>query len=664
MAQVVNFRPHKQYHGVNPEDRRRSWLDSYEGHKWTVTDTIGTGDDSQIINFDVPMADGRSLIRHEDLYATAKELVFWIRAGTYTRIDDAERHKQYGANMVRLCYGLTARGIYSFGSLTTIEIDAICADAAFGADGLTVCSQRIKKLLSEYTNWGEVPEYLAKDKEFDAVAVRDQLNIPRRWLKAEVESEVRSATARLNGKLLLSVADLKEEPITSQNINLVTMVIEALFALRHVIEATSIAFRPFPEGAARRAEDLGRLISRTPVPPPELAMRLLENTTRYMIDHNEHVLALYRDLMAERGSSSWSRGRAEEVAKRVRSLVVACYILIAAFTARRTEEIKLLERECLAGNNGDGWWMRIYIEKTERQLTWMPVPDLVARAVEILKSLTTNPDVDPKSHLFEYADPVSGKIVELSPETQLNNFTQSIGAREYANDNNETKEWSWITRQFRRLFAVIFFYRYRGRIQTLAHQLRHFDSRMTNDYVTMDPEVAKIWDQEVWNHQIEIARDIVTGRTTYSGAMGKRLTRLVEVLRVKFSDSITVVSEAAGAALVRQLRKGQHVLTPKLWVTCSCPRTHGACEKAACRKLSGYGEKDVGPEFASAGPGVCPDCPFALIGPENLVYIDEQRAALAASAKAMAMEGPTIFAELQAAQLLKITTTSNRQNAA
>ncbi|MEH6691141.1 MAG: hypothetical protein V7774_08155 [Pseudorhizobium pelagicum] len=664
MAQVLNIQPLRRNTGVDPDTRRRPWLDSYEAPKWTIRDSAGAGDETETIDFDVRMADGRSLLRHTDLCASAKELVFWMRAGTYTRLDDALRHKQYGDTMVRLCYGLTARGFNSFGSLTTIDIDAICAEAAFGYDGLTASSQRVKKVLGSFNSWDEVPKDLANDNQFNVAAVREKLNLPPQWVKSEVTSEVKTATARLNGQLLQSVADLKEEPITVQNINLVTMLIEGLFALRAFIEATTIAFRPFPEGAARRADDLGRLSTRTPVPPPELAMRLLENTTRYLVEHNEHVVTSYHDLMRSRGTSSWSRTRSEEVGRNVRSLVVACYVLIAAFTARRSDEMKLLERDCLAGNESDGWWIRVFILKTERQLTWMPIPGIAAQAVRIIGSLSSSPEVDPKGQLFEYADPVTGKMVELSPEDQLNQFTDSIGAREYANDNKkEPENWHWVTRQFRRLFAVIFFYRYRGKMETLAHHLRHFDSRMTNDYVTMDPEVAKIWDQEVWNHQIEIARDIVTGRTTYSGPMGKRLTLLVKRLREKFSGSVLVVSEAVGAALVRQLRKGQNVLTPKLWVTCSCPRTRGGCEKAACRKLSGYGEKDVGPDFASAGPGVCPDCPFALIGPENVVYIDEHREALAASAEAMAAGGPTIFAELQAAQLLKVTSFSQARTA-
>lgn len=656
----------KRHQAVDPKDRRRAWLSAYEDTKWVLSDSPGCGSDEKTVDFDVRMADGRSLIYHTELYNSAKELLFWIRAGNYTRFDDAYRHKQYAETMLRLCYGLTSRGFYSFAALTSIDIDIICEEAAFGVDGLTGASALVRKMLGQYHSWEDVPPELRTRDAFHEADVIFNLNLPPKWALPEVRSEIEAATARINGKTIVSLAALKDEPITNQNVQLVTMLFEGLFALRDFIEATSISFRPFPEGAAQRAFNLGRGTTRTPVPPPELAMRLLENTTRYLVDHVDHVVKSYHDTLSSRRSEGWY-ARALEVGTQVRSIVTAAYILIAAFTARRAEEIKMLRRDCTAGNDSDGWWMKVYIEKTERQWTWIPVPGLVARAFNAVRSLTPDGEVDPDADLFQFHDIAQNKVVNLYPENLLDTFAESIGAREYANDNTKkTQTWTWVTRQFRRLFAVIFFYRYRGKIKTLAHHLRHFDSRMTNDYVTLDPDIHKLWDQEVWHHQIEIAREIVDGRVTYKGPMGKRLTTLVKRLREKFSSQVKVVSEAAGAALVRhlqmsegavvrQIRKNQLVLTPKLWVTCSCPRNRKGCEKAACRKAAGYNDNDVGPDFAAAGPTVCPECPFALIGPENIAYIEEQAQAMSASAQASAEYGNSIFASLQAANVVKIT---------
>jgi integrase len=648
MAARLNVKPPKMHRGVDPESRRRSWLDAYENARWTVSDSEGSGK-QETINFDVRMADGRSLLEHADLYTTAKELTFWIRAGTYTRLDDALRHKHYGETMVRLCYGLTARGFSSFAALTSIDIDTICEEAAFGVDGLTAASTLLKNALSAYSSWEQVPGSLIKGQAFDLKAVVDAFNLPPTWARKELISEVSSATARLNGIMLASVADVKEEPIRVQNIQAVTMVFEALFTLRHFIEASPIGFRPFPEGAARRAADLGSTSIRTPIPPPELALRMMENSARYIVEHGDNVLAAYRAILDALRDRSWAEAIA--IRSQISSLAVACYVLIATFTARRSEEIKLLERDCIAGNDLDGWWVKVYIEKTERQRTWIPIPGIVARAVEVLRSLT--PDGAPDGPLFQYLDPVTRKFSELSPDKLLNPFAESIGAREYANDNNEkTETWNWVTRQFRRFFAVLFFYRYRGKLETLAHHLRHFNLQMTNDYVTLDPENAKIWTQEVWNYQVEVVRDLVSGRSVYSGPMGRRLNKLVARLRDKYSSSVLVVSEIMGKALLRQMKKNQMVLTPKPWVTCTCPRSRRGCEKAACRKLAGFDINDLGPDFAAAGPTVCPECPWALIGPENLAHMDEQLEAM--SVDTPSEHGGTIFAELLAANVIAL----------
>lgn len=689
MAQILNRKPLGKRSGIDPSDRRRSWLDAYENTRWELHDSIGIGK-SKYINFDVRMADGRSLLDHAELYATAKELLFWIRAGTFTQINDAYRHSQYGQTLLRLCYGLTARGIYSFRSLTTVDIDLICEEAAFGVDGLTRSSLLTREGLALFHSWADVPSTLQNSKGFDLKKVKNVFKLPLNWARKEIATEVEAATARLNGKTIVSIpasmGDDEDEPITAQNIHLVTNLFEASFALRDFIEAPTLTFRPFPEGASKRASDLGRVTTRTPVPPPELAMRLLENTTRYFASQYEHILTTYHAIEKTRGTEEWSVVRSLEVGSQVRSLSVACFILIAAFTARRAEEIKVLERDCLNGNDKDGYWLRVYIEKNGRELTWIPIPALVARAVEGLRALTPDNEGAPDGGLFQYREPRSGKIAQLSPENHLNEFAESIGAIEYSKDNEPTfhgddkavangnfdgasgskkpERWNWQTRQFRRLFAVMFFYRYRGKIETLAHHLRHFDSRMTNDYVTKDPEIAKVWDQEVWRYQVDIGRDIVSGRVTYSGAMGKRLTQLVERLRKKFIEKVQIVPEELGAVVVRKLRKGQFVLTPKLWVTCSCPRTRNACEKAACRKAAGYGPEDHGPDFSAAGPTVCPDCPFAMIGPENIVYMDEELGRAKASAVAAAADGPTIFAELQAANVLKLTGVVNDLKAA
>lgn len=635
------------------ESRRRSWLGSpYETHEWTFKDGAGEGQD-ETVSFDVRMADGRSLVEHTNLYATFKELVFWLRAGNYTRIDDAARHAQYAKTLLRVCYGLTARGFYSFSALTSVDIDFICEEAAMGFDSLMRTSAILKEKLAAYTSWEEVPHTLVGKKQFNIGALRLAFNLPKKWSAVEINSEVDVATARLNGELKQSVADLRENPITVQNVQLVTTLFDALYALRLYIEAPSIKFRPFPEGPAKRADNLGARTTKTPIAPPQLVMSLLEESVRYVANNIDAIQKQYIALLEARENGDLYRPDAEALRPRINQIAVACFILIAAFTARRTEEIKMLERDCLEGNDSDGWWMKCYIEKTERKRTWIPIPSIVARAVRVLCSFNADGEGDPNALIFDYLDPVTGKIADLAPEGKINDFARSVGAIEYANDNNDNLTWQWQPRQFRRFFAVLYIWRYKGKFESLSHHLRHFNLEMTNDYVTLDPENAKEWTREVWNFRVEIMRDLVTGKTLYTGPMGERLNKLVKRLREKFSD-VQIIPEFLAKAVIRQMDKTSVVLTPKPWVTCCCPRTASGCAKAACRKVAGFENGDVGPNYAAAGPTVCPGCPWALIGPENFGYFDDELQALAPGAEAGG-DAPTIFGELQAANIVTLS---------
>lgn len=637
--------------------RHRSWLCSaYEDNTWIIEDGVGEKQ-RYTISFVARMADGRMLSDHPDLLATAKEIVFWIRAGNYTRLDDGARHAQYGATMVRLCYGLTARGFRSFSDLSTLDIEKICEEAAFGVDGLTGASQILRDYLSTFQTWSDVPEGMFRNNEFNLDAISEKLNLPDRWARKEIKSEVIVASAKLNGKLLASVAQSKVKPITVQNIQIVTMLFDGMYALRHFIDAPTIRFKPFPEGPSAKAAELGNTTDRTPIAHPDLVLTFLEEAMRYVATHSFEILGKYQAIIDDLRTIRLDRRAAEENRQRIYQLSTACYVLIAAFTARRADEIKKLNWDCVAGNDEDGWWMKIYIEKTERQRTWIPIPAIVARAVKVLSSLSDEPDEGEVGTLFTWFDPNLDRVVELKPEDRINDFAKLVGAHEHANDNGVKAPWHWTTRQFRRFFAVLFIYRYRGRKEVLAHHLRHFNLTMTDDYTSLDPEQAKIWIKEIHDYKVTIARDIVSGRVSYTGPMGEQLRKVHEKFASIFAKNVRVVSEATARVLLRTVTKRHLVFTPKPWVTCTCPRNASGSEKAACRKLVGFEEGEVGPDFAAAGPTVCPGCPWALIGPENIEYMDKELQAMRSSF--MLEDEPTIFGELRDANIFTLESYRN-----
>jgi len=73
---------------------------------------------------------------------------------------------------------------------------------------------------------------------------------------------------------------------------------------------------------------------------------------------------------------------------------------------------------------------------------------------------------------------------------------------------------------------VLYFYRYEGAtIEVLSHHLRHFSLEMTKRYVTQDSEVAALWTDVEWGYAGDVARSIVAGERSVSGAAGERLKK-------------------------------------------------------------------------------------------------------------------------------------------
>src|SRR5690606_6932104 len=146
--------------------------------------------------------------------------------------------------------------------------------------------------------------------------------------------------------------------------------------------------------------------------------------------------------------------------------------------------------------------------------------------------------------------------------------------------------WHWHPHQFRRFFAVLYFYRFEsGSIEVLSHHLRHFSLEMTRRYITEDAEVAALWTDTEWDYMGQVARSIVSGERSISGSAGERLKktakRLIDVFRRKLQ---VATPERVGASLTLIMQRQGMVLTPKPWVTCSCPRTREAAAKAGCRR--------------------------------------------------------------------------------
>lgn len=648
------------------DNRVRDWLaSSYDDDEWVLRGSVGVKSEVSV-SFRVVMPDGRLLIDHPKLYATVKEFAFWIRAANYARMEDERTHASYINASIRICIAIINLGFSSFSELDRSDVNDICEAASQGAANLMGVGERLGSYLAKYETWDHVPDdekivrrqWSAENKltvvnTFNRKRVLEACNLPTMLARPTTKREIAAATARLNDTTIAVVRSRRKyETITRPTIFYVTGTFEALYRLRHHMDAPALMFLPFPEGACAKAEELGSATEVTPIVPPELMMRLLGATIRFLTDRADEIVETHRRAAVNRQSAgSYDNDFAVHARREATTLITACFIIIAAFTARRSEEINMMERNCLHVDESGGWWARVYIEKSTREQTWIPVPRIVAVAVGTIKRLSEEGGENEEGLLFRYYDPVLGREVGTWSERKVDAFAELVGAKSYENHEKQADVWPWQPRQFRRFFAVLFFYRYRGKKESLAHHLRHFSMATTSGYLRLDPVLDKIWLQEMQQFRRTVVLEIVEGTREFTGPMGKRIKNEAARLRGIFSKSITIVPERLASMVLKRLDRNNVLLTPWAWATCGCPNSKGGANRAACQRASVQGVTGIGPSMKDAGPSICPSCPWALLDQDNLAFMDEELAELRASNDNQA---PSIFAELQAEGLIAL----------
>lgn len=639
--------------------RQASWLVcAYRDPVWIVTDTNDHNKRAKI-DFQYRLADGRLLIDAERLYTTVKEYAWWVRDSRYSRIDDAITHATMVNNLMNVAHALSLRNIWSFCQIQPFDIEQLIEECRFGADAVLHASERVEAYLKgsgetdkkergpiglrqQGTDTRGVRVGSSRVVRMDRERIMIACNLPSSAKRLPRVAALIAAIDRDNGvprepSHRLSAKGLKPlSNLTTQALQRRLDPLEQLYAMRRRIVGDAIAFKPFPYGAARVAATKGVGTERTPIPPPALALHLLEHAAR----------CVFRD-----GSSEVVPIEPTDILR----TATACWIIIAAFTARRHEEIDDLRQGCLRGGEKCGWWLYVYIEKTLQRREWIPVPRLVARSVEVMSAISAAAQKRcGTDRLFQWLRP-SGEPVRLNVGNHLDAFAREVGVPGHRHRDGSVDAWHWHAHQFRRFFAVLYFYRYEGAtIEALSHYLRHFNLEMTKRYVTRDPEVAAVWNDVEWGYTSDVARSIVAGDRSVSGAAGDRLKKIAQRLVDTFRRKLLVASpERLAASLALVMRRQGMVLTPKPWVTCTCPRTHDAAVHAACRRGRPLDAKTVGPDFAHAGPSVCASCPHAMMEQTKLPFVNAELGHLVV-ANTSHVRADTMFGLLEKSKLVEL----------
>lgn len=630
------------------KNRRASWLwSAYKAPRWKVSNTHDS-ERTASIDFDCILPDGRSLLDAPRLIATVKEYAWWLRDPRFSRIDDAATHALMVRNMIYLAHAVSLRGLHSFAHLQPYDVETLVEDCRFGVVALTRASERLRagalrlrEEADQQSHWEGLPEYIysvsgVRQGRIHTSALLQLCNLPSGLrvtgeVSAVIGEIANAAGLRSSTGKMIDVVEVRQErkPLTVQTLQRWLDPLEQLYAMRRRIQADAISFRPFPQGAARIAAVKGIATEPTPVPPPKLILHLLEGSVR-----------IIADAVEPQGVAAVERA------------ATACWIVIAAFSARRDGEINELESDCLLGDDESGWWVRFYIEKTLQRSDSLPVPAIVARAVETLQRISAAARATTGSALiFQWKAP-DGSIVSLDCGRRLDRFAAEVGVPGHGDGPDRSVPWHWHPHQFRRFFAVLYFYRFEGAtIEALSHHLRHFNLEMTRHYITKDPEVAAMWTDVRWNYEGRVALSVASG-TAVAGSAGDRLRKVAQRIRDALARKLHVVDpNHLGSALALVMRRQGMVLTPKPWVTCTCPTTRDAARTAACRRRA-RADDPSGPDFAHAGPTVCGDCPHALVLDRHQTTLSNERNHLADAENGH--RAGTLFGALESARIIEL----------
>jgi len=635
------------------EIRRAQWLQSdYPSPVWTVADTRDPKR-TATIDFRHRLADGRLLTDKEGLYSTVKEYAWWVRDPRFSRIDDAFTHVAMVRNLLNLTHALSIRGITSFSHLQPYDVEQLIESCRYGLDGVLNARDRVDAYLKRLAKanashpqaYGGLPQYLTPSKRktrlIDAEQVMSTCHLPSSAkLLSSVAALLNQAAGANDMQMRRSLGSATSEStpnVTVQALQRWLDPLEQLYAMRRHVHADAITFRPFPTGAARVAAIKGVCVSRTATPPPRLALHLLQESAQWVLNFDPSLAGQQRNRC------------------NILRTATACWILIAAFTARRDDEIDDLRESCLRGDDESGWWLNTYVGKTLQRMEWIPVPSIVARAVQLMSAISAAArQMTGHNTIFQYVSE-DGQATRLDVGRHLDVFAELAKVPPHCPPGSPAIAWHWHPHQFRRFFAILYFYRFEdATLEALSHHLRHFSLEMTKRYVTMDPEVAAIWTDVEWGYMGHVARSIAAGERSVSGGAGEHLKRAARHLLDLFRRKLQIVTpERVGAYLAHIMHRKALVLTPKPWVTCSCPRSRDAANAAACRRQGNNDPNALGPDFAQAGPTVCCDCPHAITEPGRQIYADAEIAHLNAACESQTRAG-TLFGALEEARVVEL----------
>jgi len=340
-------------------------------------------------------------------------------------------------------------------------------------------------------------------------------------------------------------------------------------------------------------------------------------------------------------------------------LLIACVIVIAAFAARRHDELDSLRDDCIIETDV-GLLLNSYIEKTIHDIEQIPVPHSVKLAVDILLVLSAGYRERTGEHwIVAFSEMINVRISKHDIDAEgvirsgkvdfyrcLERFSAFVGTPALA----DGAVWTPLPHQFRRWFGVIYYNRYRfPQLTALAYFFRHSDINQTRRYVTerayggfireKDETRARerLNDISKAGEELRFERflDVLEGREQMTGFGGEFLKRELEKCVSAYSDRLEIVDDRdrrmtlmeAIAPVVASTKLEPNELGHTY---CKCGTGPVDLAQAECLKAAArFGDEiSLEPDSAYSTDTTCGGCAHSVYFGENDLFIDVEIARL------------------------------------
>jgi hypothetical protein len=544
--------------------------------------------------------------------------------------------------------------IRAFGKLFPADFEAFIERAVFGVGHLLEFPDRIRRLIAEAKQSGaplptqerflDIKGLLKGHMDFGRVC-HDRASLYELWKAAQQE-----------GLYLLprQLALLEQGPvvpscISQLHLRRILSPWECQWQMRRTLPGDKLTFDPFAsESIGKLSGSLGKESARTETIPVPQAMFLIDRCIRWVLDYSTSILELINrtDAVAQeyqvgprrrtrirrlnnilaglqlvegpgqpwpikpRITSNYHNDRLG-VAALLRCLFASCFIVIAAFTARRHHEVtscreKGSDNEYCITSDEEGHWIELWIEKTVQQWEKTPCPVIVVKAVEVLRTLSESArTINGKPDLFQYKLLGLNVAASFRVPKGIEELTAHLDIPPLADGS----VWNFNPRQLRRFFAIMYIWRYEfGELSALSYQLRHYNLDMTRRYIT-EPTQGKIFREVQTEHTVSILKEVALGRRDGSGPFGERFKKIAQKIRSQMISTVHVFTEEKFAERIERLilRSGK-ALKGFPWGYCTCGSSSRDLGQAKCLNSADVAEAR-GPDKAKATLLTCANCP-------------------------------------------------------